>query len=127
MKDTQQNKKMTMREKSLARRKAKREAEEQRRKAWIDEKYELIESGKLTEEQKKIMESDEYQNEWVPQQTRCFNRNGDELSEDLTLHYKEQTVNIVLYSESICIGIWYFEAKVKFEWEYRRKRQMESK
>ena len=127
MNDTQQNKKMTSRQKALARYQARQKAKEEKRKAWIDEKYELIESGKLTDEQKKIMESDEYQNEWVPQQTRCFDRNGDELSEDLTLHYKEQTVNIVLYSESICIGIWYFESKVKFHWECRRRRQMESK
>jgi hypothetical protein len=67
MQDTQQNKKMTSREKAIARYQAREKAKEEKRKAWIDKNWELIESGKLTEEQKKIMESDEYQNEWVPQ------------------------------------------------------------
>ena len=97
---------MTSREKALQRYQAKRA----RIEAEINSHYELVKSGKLTAQQNEIVESDEYQNEWITQQTRCFDRRGEEVSPHLTLRYRELTMRIVFFSMDIEFAIHHFES-----------------
>lgn len=101
-------------------RRQRREAERQAKILEINSQYELIESGELTVEQKKILESEGY-NKWVVQQTRCFDRNGDELSVYLTQKYKDLTNNIIFTSMDIDWAIFLFESQVVRSWELLRE------
>jgi len=101
-------------------RRQRREAERQAKIAEINSQYELIESGRVSAEQNKILESDEY-NKWVVQETRCFDRNGDEVSIFLMCKYKELTNSIIFKSMDIDWAIFLFESQVIRHWEFMRE------
>ena len=105
---------MTSSEKIRKRIKAERQAKITK----INSQYELIENGELTVSQNKILESDEY-NKWIAQKTRCFDRNGNELS-TLTQTYKDLTNSIIFKSMDINWAIYLFEGDVIRRREFKK-------
>ena len=92
----------------IKQRKIRREAKRLAEIAEINSQYELIKSRDLSVEQKQILDSDEYK-DWLHQETRIFDRNGDERPY-LSQKYKWFTTCIIFKSMEISWAIFCFES-----------------